>query len=32
MKQKKNFTLDNFIFHLWKIIVLILIITNLINL
>jgi hypothetical protein len=25
MKQKKQFTLDNFIYHLWKIIILIII-------
>jgi len=31
MKQNKNFTLDNLVFHLWKIIIAILVLTHLIN-
>jgi hypothetical protein len=32
MKQKKNFTLDNLVFHLWKIILLIVLLINILNL
>ena len=32
MRQKKNFTLDNLVFHLWKIIILTVILINILNL
>ena len=32
MKQNKNFTLDNLVFHLWKAIILIVLLINILNL
>jgi hypothetical protein len=32
MKQKKQFTLDNFIYHLWKIIIITVLLINILNL
>jgi hypothetical protein len=32
MKQKKHFTLDNLVFHLWKVIIVTVLLINILNL